>query len=269
MPELPEMETYRQQLTPLVQGEVITGVEVHRPKSINVEQDHFAQKLVGNRIVRIDRRAKHLLFLLASGEVLLLHLMLGGWMFYGSEEQKPNRTTQVVIHFGNQRLYFIGLRLGYLHLHNIPGVESFLSKLGPEPLTPTFTHTFFRGIMKGKKSNLKATLVDQAVIAGIGNCYSDEICFIAGMLPLRKVPSLKEDEMYRLYQAIRSVLSEAIHFGGYMESPLFLGDSLTGGFDARCRVYDREGEPCVRCGHPLVKDEVSSRKCFYCNHCQT
>jgi formamidopyrimidine-DNA glycosylase len=268
MPELPEMETYRQQLMPLIHGASITGVEVTRPKSLNVDPAHFVQTLTGNRIVRIDRRAKHILFLLASGEVLLLHLMLGGWMFYGAEEEKPDRTTQVVIHFGTKHLYFIGLRLGYLHMHAISEVETLLSKLGPEPLESSFTLDQFREVLKGKKSNLKVTLVDQMIISGIGNCYSDEICFYAGLLPVRKVPSLNEEERNRLYQAMRSVLLEAIHYGGYMESPLFVGDRLTGGFDARCRVYDREGEPCLRCGHPLVKDEVSSRKCFYCANCQ-
>ncbi|MFD0697123.1 bifunctional DNA-formamidopyrimidine glycosylase/DNA-(apurinic or apyrimidinic site) lyase [Paenibacillus sp. GCM10027628] len=268
MPELPEMETYRQQLTPLIQGGTITGAEVSRPKSLNVEPERFVQALTGNRIVRIDRRAKHLLFLLATGDVLLLHLMLGGWMFYGTEEEKPDRTTQVEIHFDSKTLYFIGLRLGYLHLHALSDLEAHLSKLGPEPLDSGFTFEHFQQALKGKKSNLKVTLVDQAVLSGIGNCYSDEICFYAGLLPTRKVPSLNFEELNRLYQAMRTVLLEAISFGGYMESPLFIGDRLTGGFDERCRVYDREGEPCVRCGHPLIKNEVSSRKCFYCANCQ-
>lgn len=139
MPELPEMETYRQQLTRLIQGAPITGAEVTRPKSLNVEPETFIHKLTGNRIVRIDRRAKHLLFHLVTGEVLLLHLMLGGWMFYGTEDEKPDRTTQVVIHFGTKHLYFIGLRLGYLHMHTLPEVDLLLGKLGPEPLDSSFT----------------------------------------------------------------------------------------------------------------------------------
>ncbi|NEW06478.1 bifunctional DNA-formamidopyrimidine glycosylase/DNA-(apurinic or apyrimidinic site) lyase [Paenibacillus sp. SYP-B3998] len=268
MPELPEMETYRRQLTPLIQGMAITGVEVNRPKSLNVDPEQFIQTLLGNRVVRIDRRAKHLLFLLATNEVLLLHLMLGGWMFYGTEEEKPDRTTQVVIHYGTKHLYFIGLRLGYLHLHSGSEVDALLSKLGPEPLEAHFTFARFQAECKGKKSNLKVVLIDQTIISGIGNCYSDEICFSAGLLPIRKIPSLQEEELNRLYHAMRAVLLEAIQYGGYMESPLFSGDPLTGQFDARCRVYDREGEPCLRCGHPIIKKEVSSRKCFYCANCQ-
>lgn len=269
MPELPEMETYRQQLMRLIQGSPITGAEVTRPKSLNVEPDDFIRKVTGNRIVRIDRRAKHLLFHLASGEVLLLHLMLGGWMFYGTEEESPDRTKQVVIHFGTKHLYFIGLRLGYLHMHAVPEVDSLLSKLGPEPLASGFTFTQFQKVLKSKNSNIKVSLVDQAFLSGIGNCYSDEICFIAGIQPLRKLSLLTEEEQLRLFQAMRSVLLEAIQYGGYIDEPLFVGDRLTGQFNDKCRVYDREDEPCLRCGQPLIKTEVSSRKCFYCASCQT
>ncbi|OPH47228.1 formamidopyrimidine-DNA glycosylase [Paenibacillus ferrarius] len=269
MPELPEMETYRQQLTRLIQGRQITGAEVTRPKSLNVDSDFFVRTLTGNRIIRIDRRAKHLLFYLETREILVLHLMLGGWMFYGSEEEKPDRTAQVVIDFGLKHLYFIGLRLGYLHMHSPSEVQQLFGKLGPEPLEPGFTFPQFQKVLNSKKSNLKVSLVDQSFLSGIGNCYSDEICFIAGILPLRKLPTLTEEEQNRLYQAMRTVLLEAIQFGGYMEEPLFVGDRLTGQFDAKCRVYDREGEPCLRCGHLLIKEEVSSRKCFYCANCQS
>ncbi|MDR6882295.1 Fpg/Nei family DNA glycosylase [Bacillus sp. 3255] len=269
MPELPEMETYRQQLSRLILNSPIQEAEVTRPKSLNVEPELFNRKLSGNRIVRLDRRAKHLLFHLATGEVLVLHLMLGGWMFYGSEEQKPDRTTQVVIRFGAQNLYFIGLRLGYLHMHALPELDALFRKLGPEPLEAGFTLAEWMKVLQGKKGNLKVTLVDQSVLSGIGNCYSDEICFVAGILPLRKVPTLTDEEKIRLFHAMRSVLLEAIRYGGYMEDPLFVNDTLTGGFNDRCRVYDREGEPCLRCGQELVKTEVSSRKCFYCANCQS
>lgn len=266
MPELPEMETYRQQLTRLIIGVPITRVDVTRPKSLNIDPDEFARKLIGNRIVQIERRAKHLLFHLASGEILLLHLMLGGWMFYGTQEEQPDRTIQVGIHLGVHSLSFIGLRLGYLHLHNSKEIDAHLRKLGPEPLQLSLVQ--FRNVLRTKKGNLKVTLVDQGFLSGIGNCYSDEICFEAGVLPLRKVPSLTENEQSQLYQAMQALLREAIQVGGYMEEPLFVGDRLTGQYNTRCRVYDRKDEPCFRCGSPIIQTEVSSRKCFYCTHCQ-
>jgi len=268
MPELPEMETYRQLLTPLIVGRTVSDVSITREKSINVPPEYFARMVTGTRIAALERRAKHLLFHLDNGQVLLLHLMLGGSMFYGSEAQKPQRTTQVVLHVGETALYFIGLRLGYLHLHAAQEAERLLAKLGPEPLAPQFTFERFLDVLAGRKANLKALLVDQSFLSGIGNCYSDEICFAAGLLPARRVPTLQPDEQSNLYTAIGSLLREAIRCGGYMDMPLYVGDALTGGFDSLCRVYDREGEPCPRCGAPIVKDEISAKKSFYCSVCQ-
>lgn len=269
MPELPEMENYKLLLNPRLNGRIITGVEVEREKSINVPVYSFQQALTGNAIRYIERRGKHLLFHLSNSKVLLLHLMLGGILSYGTEEQKPDRTVQVTIHFGEHRLYCIGLRLGYIHLYNdAAAVDKELQKLGPEPMEPSFTVNRFIEMMGKQRGTLKATFVDQHVMAGIGNCYSDEICFHAYMLPEKRCNLLSEEELRRLFESMRSVLSEATRFGGYMDMPLFAGDELTGGYDSRCQVYDREGEPCFRCGHPIVRKDVSSKKSFCCIHCQ-
>jgi formamidopyrimidine-DNA glycosylase len=260
------MENYKLLLAPLVMNNRIKDITVTREKSINKEKDKFLREVQFHSIVSIERRAKHLLFVLDSGSVLLLHLMLGGSLFYGT--QVPERTAQVILHFDESNLYFLGLRLGYLHLHTSNEVMKVLAKLGPEPLDPHFKLEDYLQVIKGRRTNLKVTLVDQSVISGIGNCYSDEICFAARLLPTRRVNSLTAVEQKQLFYAMQTVLREAIHCGGYMDSPLYEGDRLTGQFDDRCSVYDRGGEPCVRCGNPLVKDEVSSKKCFYCIHCQ-
>lgn len=267
MPELPEMENYRQQLTRRIVNETVTGVQVTRPKSLNISPEAFAQNLIGNRVVRIERRAKHLLFHLASNDVLLLHLMLGGWMFYGTDSEKPDRTVQIELQFGALRLYFIGLRLGYLHVHHPEEIIKLLNKLGPEPLEINLLQ--FRHALRLKKGTLKVTFVDQSFLSGIGNCYSDEICFEAGILPTRKVNALSEEDHLKLFQAMQTILREAIQAGGYMEEPLFVGDRLTGQYNERCRVYDRKDEPCFRCGKLIVQIELSSRKCFYCANCQS
>jgi formamidopyrimidine-DNA glycosylase len=266
MPELPEMENYRLLLSRLIMNKPIKDITITREKTINKDVGIFRKGVLQHAIVSIERRAKHLLFILDSGSVLLLHLMLGGSMFYG--EEAPERTAQVIFYFDEFNLYFLGLRLGYLHLHNSDEVKHVLAKLGPEPLDYHFKIEDFLLRLKGRRTNLKVTLVDQSVISGIGNCYSDEICFVAQLLPTRRVNSLTEEERKQLYQAMQTVLKEAIHYGGYMDSPLYEGDRLTGQFDARCRVYDRGGEPCVRCGNLLVKEEVSAKKCYYCRHCQ-
>lgn len=268
MPELPEMETYRKLLIPRIVGRPIAGVQVTREKSINTGIQDFTDALAGKAVTGITRRAKHLLFHLEGDQVLLLHLMLGGLMYWGKPEEKPDRTVQVELQFGDASLYFIGLRLGYLHLHPLTEAERVLAKLGPEPMDPGFGESSFREALGRRRGYLKPVLVDQSVLSGIGNCYSDEICFEAGLLPQSKLENLQVGDLDRLYRSMRSILSEAIAYGGYMDVPLFRGDSLTGGFDPRCRVYDREGEPCVRCGTLIVRVDFASKKSYSCPGCQ-
>lgn len=269
MPELPEMENYKLLLYKKLNGRAISSVEINREKSINVAPDHFIKTVRGQKIVSVQRRAKHLLFILENGQVLLLHLMLGGWMFFGSEEDKPNRTIQIQLSFNNEQLYFIGLRLGYLHLyHSSADVKNELSDLGPEPLESQFTLSEFQKLIHGKRGRIKTKLVDQQFLSGIGNCYSDEICFDAGVLPKKDIQDLKVEEIKWLYASIQFVLRDATKNGGYMENPLYKGDTLTGGFKDLCKVYDCEGKACQRCGTNIVKEIISSRKTFFCPNCQ-
>src|SRR5690606_26257151 len=121
--------------------------------------------------------------------------------------------------------------------------------------------------MVGRRGRLKPQLVDQQVIAGIGNCYADEICHDAGIRPARTCPSLDPQDWERLYNSVQRILLAAVKHGGYMEHPLYTGDRLTGGFDERCQVYDREGEPCGRCGAAIMKESLSGRKVFFCPVC--
>lgn len=269
MPELPEMETYRRMLQERMGGQAITAIHVERLKTINVPPEEFGRILQANQVNEVKRRAKHLLFRLKTGHVLLLHLMLGGFLYWGTEQDRLNRTAQVTLSFGRHLLYFHGLRLGYLHLLTEKEADERLSDLGPEPLAPAFTADHFAGLCQTKRGVLKTALVDQHWLAGIGNCYSDELCHHAQILPTRKLAGLTPEEITRLYHSMHAILREAIQYGGYMETPLFDGDRLTGGYNNRCRVYDRGGEPCPRCGHAIVQGELSSRKVFFCPHCQT
>ncbi|MFC0272340.1 bifunctional DNA-formamidopyrimidine glycosylase/DNA-(apurinic or apyrimidinic site) lyase [Metabacillus herbersteinensis] len=268
MPELPEMETYRILLAERLAGKTIKSVEVNREKSINVEVNQFKRELENTQVTKISRRAKHLVFELSTGKSLVLHLMLGGWMYLGNEQDQPDRTKQVILFFEEQNLYFIGLRLGYLHLLDKAGVEKDFSELGPEPLEPKFTLELFQQILAKRRGMLKTTLLNQEFLAGIGNCYSDEICFAAQLKPTKKTNELNDHQQRALHEAIGSALKRATGYGGYMEEPLFKGDTKTGGYNCHCYVYDREGEPCNRCGTSIKKDEISSRKTFYCPNCQ-
>ncbi|PLT35584.1 Fpg/Nei family DNA glycosylase [Bacillus sp. V5-8f] len=268
MPELPEMENYRLLLSEKLTGRAITGIQINRVKSINVSPEEFQAKVMSQAVSSIERRAKHLLFHLNNGSVLLLHLMLGGWMYFGREEDKPDRTIQVQLSFGGDQLYFIGLRLGYLYLYAGETARQKLADLGPEPLHFNFTLDDFFNLTAGKRGRLKMKLVDQHFIAGIGNCYSDEICFHAKVLPTRDINKLAEPEITKLFHSMRFILQDAIKHGGYMENPVFNGDTITGGYDSLCKVYDREGEVCSQCGAIIIKEIISSRKVFYCGSCQ-
>ena len=271
MPELPEMENYRTLLSERILDRPITGVTIEREKSLNVSTDVFRTALLGNSVVYIERRGKHLIFHLNSGRRLLLHLMLGGMMYLGSEEDKPDRSTQIELDFSGLKLWFIGLRLGYLHLLTSKETMEALSDLGPDPLDRHMTLEKFTGLLKGRRGTLKSTLVNQHWIAGIGNCYADEIAFIAGITPSSKITGIaaSTELTSKLYHAMQSVLREAYQGGGYMEMPLFKEDSHTGGFNDQCRVYDREGEACTRCSGKIRRVELASRKVFYCPDCQT
>jgi formamidopyrimidine-DNA glycosylase len=268
MPELPEMETYRKLLSERLSGKEISTVTINREKSINMESETFISKVQGARVQAIHRRAKHLIFKLSTGDSLLLHLMLGGWMYVGSENDQPKRTKQVILSLGEMELYFIGLRLGYLHLLSEAELEKELSDLGPEPLNGHLTYTAWLDLIGEKRGRLKTTLLDQQFIAGIGNCYSDEICYGARLMPTKHADTLDEGMQKDLYDAIQSVLQRALGLGGYMDQPLYKGDTFTGGYNDHCFVYDRVGEVCGRCGGTICFEEVSSRKCFYCPGCQ-
>ena len=268
LPELPEMETYRTLLEKITLNQKITEVIVSREKSINVPPLLFQNTLKENVITSIGRRGKHLIFNLESGHVLLLHLMLGGWLYYGTKNDAPNRTKQIEISFGEKKLYFIGLRLGYLHLLSEKECYQRLTKIGAEPLDKEFNIDYFRKIFSNRKAVLKSFLTNQAWIGGIGNCYADEICFNASVLPFKKINELDDLEKNRLFESIKSVLQTAINLGGYMENKLFVGDLLTGGYNDHCFVYDRGGEPCLRCSGVISQSHLSSRKVFFCPICQ-
>lgn len=268
MPELPEMERYREALAQHFVGKQITGVEINREKSINFPTAVFVKEVQGTTVTSIQRRAKHLLISLSSGKYLLLHLMLGGWLYIGSDADSPERTKQVILSFGEKKLFFIGLRLGYLHLVQEDERNQKFDELGPEPFDPALHFEDFKNRLQTRKKAIKTILVDQTFIAGIGNCYSDEICFAAKVRTTKKAAELGEDQIRALFAAIQPVLTSALQYGGYMDHPIFGGDKLTGGYNDHLLVYDREHLPCRRCGSSIIKLEIISRKSFICPNCQ-
>ncbi|MBU9714187.1 Fpg/Nei family DNA glycosylase [Evansella tamaricis] len=268
MPELPEMENYKKLLSNRIVGKTIDFVEVTREKTVNLPLSQFTSEVVNCRIVGIERRAKYLIFQLNSGKNLVVHLMLGGLIYLGTDQDAPDRTKQVTLSIGSMKLYFIGLRLGFLHLLSRQELISLVQDLGPEPLDASFTLPVYQDVVKKKRGILKTTLLNQKVLSGIGNLYSDEICYHAMVLPGRKISDLNEQEKITVYHSMKTVLQRGIQLGGYMDTPVFKGDTLTGQYNDHCYVYDREGESCQRCHGTIVKVEISSRKSFYCPQCQ-
>jgi len=268
MPEIPEMETYKIQLQRRILGKVMTSVQINREKSVNLQVEPFTNQLISRSVTGITRYGKALFFHLSSGHLLFLHLMLGGKLFWGSEDEAPDRTKQVILSFGIERLFFIGLRLGHLHLISEQEYQNHIRDMGPDALSGNFDTEWFLKRLKSKRSPVKVALTDQKFLAGIGNRYSDEICFAAKCDPRKKAYVLTNQEGEQLLLSMRQVLKEAIQAGGYMDTPLYKGDQQTGGYIKLMKVHRREGEPCPRCGTPIKMVEVSSKKTYFCPRCQ-
>lgn len=268
MPELPEIENYKSHLQRLIGGKTITDVEINREKSINFPTGQFKEQIINQSIMDIDRHGKALFFRLSTGQRLFLHLMLGGKLYFGTNEDVPEHSKQVIVTFGHASLFFIGLRLGYLHLITSNEYDKHIKNLGLDALNGHFSTETFTKALRRKRSSIKTILTDQKFIAGIGNRYSDEICFAAECDPRKKGHEFSEYEGNRILVAMNQVLKEAIQFGGYMDMPLFQGDKLTGAYAEKMKVHGRAEEPCLRCGTKIKMVEISSKKTCFCPVCQ-
>ena len=270
MPELPEMENYLLLLSPLVIGKEIQKAEIRRDKTINLPAESFSSLVEGELITAIERRGKQLLFHLSNSYTLVLHLMLGGWLYYkDGDKQEEGPTSQVIFSFeAGQKIYFCNLRLGYLHIYPTNNISEVLREMGPDVFSNHFTLEYLTSILKNKKAQLKPIMINQKLMAGVGNAYSDEICYGAKIRPTIKANSLNSAEIRELYDQSRKVLQRAVDYGGYMEEPLHEQDHLTGGYNQHFYVYDREGEQCFRCAGQIVKEIKAGRKIFYCPACQ-
>lgn len=267
MPELPEIENYKVQLTHYILNTSIEKLVIHRARVANVEADPVNLMLSGNRIAFIERRGKYLNLHLHSGHRLLISIVAGSSLYYGLREQNEDRKCDVELQFEDgSSLYYTAGRQGVFHYCSARESQEYFAGLGMEATDRKLTREQFIKLLKGRRSALKTALLNQSLIAGIGSYYADEIAFTAGILPSAKVQELDEEALGKLYEAMRNVLQEAIDAGGHMEGqPLTANDSLTGGFHALRRVYEREGEPSVRSSDDKVtKMEVAGKKAYYC-----
>jgi formamidopyrimidine-DNA glycosylase len=273
MPELPEVETICRTLQKLVVGQRIIKVKILWPAVVQSWQDSDFEEIVpGRKIVCIERRGKYLIFKLEGGWSLLSHLrMTGRWTFY-REKQEPERHTHLVFLLEQGELHYSDVRkFGRIQL--IPTDRCFLltplAQLGPEPLPADFTAEILQERLAARKTNLKAALLNQKVIAGLGNIYADEVLFRAGIAPARKANSLSAAENRRLYQAIKEVLNAGIAFQGTSLRDYRDANGREGSFQAFLQVYGRGLKPCRLCGQTLHKVRLAGRTTVFCSHCQS
>ena len=294
MPELPEVETVRRGLEAAMDGERIRRVEVRRPDLRWPLAKDFAQRLRGKRVIGVGRRAKYLLVDLSSGDVLIMHLGMSGsfYIFVGKkpgdkqlgryyhERSKHLAHDHVVFHLasGASVTFNDPRRFGSMKLvprRELDG-EPLLRGLGPEPLGNAFDAAMLATACRDKKTSLKAALLDQRVVAGLGNIYVCEALHRAHLSPKRRVSTLVErngapnERAARLVDGIKAVLTQAIKDGGSSLRDHRLTDGEFGMFQHHFRVYDRAGQPCrtTGCGGTIKRIVQNGRSTFYCPVCQ-
>lgn len=280
MPELPEVETVRRGLAPMMEGRRIVAADIRRPDLRWPLPARMAERLTGARVERLGRRSKYLLADLDRGETLLVHLgMSGRWLVaetivggFHHPRPVPAKHDHVILDLeGGARLTFNDARrFGAMDLWPTEsvGAHPLLAGLGPEPLGNAFDAEGLARRMAGRIAPVKAILLDQRVVAGLGNIYVSEALWRAGISPLREGRSLSADEMERLVAAIRAVLADAIAAGGSSLRDYRRADGELGYFQHTFAVYGREGMPCPRCAAALIRTVQSGRSSFHCPGCQ-
>ena len=264
MPELPEVETVIRGLRGPLVGRTFTGVIVTWPNTVKTPISELQTRLPGQRIEAISRRGKYLQFHLSGGDTLLLHLKMSGDLLVEPATEPRHPHVRTVFGLDNQHeLRFKDPRkFGRVYLVADPG--QVVGKLGPEPLADEFSLADFKALFQRRKGRLKPLLLNQEFIAGIGNIYADESCFLAKIDPRRRVETLADAELAQLYQAIRQVLTAGILHNGASLDQVYRG----GEFQDHFQVYGRTGEPCYHCGSSIVRIVLGGRSTHFCSECQ-
>jgi len=270
MPELPEVETIKNELTPYIVGRTVTGVTLCWEGIVREPPvEEFCSRLIGQKISGLSRRGKYLIFNLSSGELLILHLRMTGSLLLSPNSDDPARFIRAIIHLDEGcQLYFRDPRkFGVMWLAK--DTSDLEAKLGPEPLQEGFIPQVLLERLKKRKAPIKASLLDQDLIAGIGNMYADEILFSAGIYPMRSGDGLTPAEIKRLHCAIQEVLWAAIdNKGASVENYYRPGGELgTAHFQFRV-AHKLGGDNCPVCKTPIERMVVRNRGTYFCPKCQ-
>jgi formamidopyrimidine-DNA glycosylase len=286
MPELPEVETIKSDLGAMILNMKISRVKIFRDKTVKNSKEDFVRILKGNEITDIERRGKLLMMRLKKYDsFLLVHLRMTGQLVFcdkdkllagGGHSDKdkveclPGKHTRVHLEFANgKNLFFNDQRVfGYLKIVKKSELPEELKNFGPEPLSDAFNLDYLWEKTRKRKASIKAVLLDQKIIAGIGNIYADEVLFASGVLPWRPAFSLKNLEVEKIIKNTKTILKKAIKSRGTTFNNYVDGHGRKGNFVSKLKVYGRAGEKCLECGGTVKKTRVAQRGTHYCEKCQ-
>jgi formamidopyrimidine-DNA glycosylase len=273
VPELPEVETVRRRLAPVLEGRTFDQVEISDQRLTRpLDPVEVAAELAGERVAQVDRRGKYLIVRFASGRALVVHLRMTGSFRHapeGSLPEDPHRRAVVRLDDGSDVAYRDVRRFGTWLLLEPSEVDTYIdTKVGREPLAESYRAKHLAERLAGRRAPIKAAILDQRTVAGVGNIYADEALWRAKLHPLRPAESLDPDEVKALHKAIRQALQAGIRRQGSTLRDYRLPDGGSGGAQHEFKVYGRGGEPCERCGTPIDKIRVAGRGTWYCPSCQ-
>ena len=288
MPELPEVEVVKRSLKKKIQNLIIKKVKINdgnlRYKVDKVE----ISKLIGKRVKKISRRSKFLIFEFDQDKLMLVHLGMTGKFFFVNQIKKKFKTSfyydldlkkdfkhdRVIFIFkNNQKLIYNDMRkFGFIKLLHSKKYSKNLhiKNLGPEPLNKNFNTTYFKKYVSGRNRKIKNILMDQKCVSGLGNIYVNEILFLSGISPFRKVAKLKDFEINKIIKSTKNILKKSIKLGGSSIKDFSSGDGKKGKYQFFFHVYGRKGEKCsnVDCNSRVLKTVISNRSSFFCKSCQ-
>lgn len=269
MPELPEVETVVRTLEMSLLGEEITSIDVHYPKLLEVDSKLPLEALQGMRFKRFHRRGKYLCFEMDSGYSWIVHLRMEGKFNLYQHPVEATKHTHLVFQTENHTVHYLDTRK-FSRMALVENVEAyFVAKgLGLEPWDEMFTPDFLYKKLKGKSQAIKATLLDQSIVVGLGNIYADEVLFDTKIHPKTSSNKITLKQCKELVPTIQATLSRAIQAGGTTVRSYTSSLNVNGLFQINLKAYGRYGQPCLRCGTNLDKIKVAGRTSVFCTRCQ-